>query len=499
MMKNWTIRFKLSLLYLILVSIAFLVFAFALYGYFGRRLYNDLDAFLGLRADGIIESIKTYWQTEGLSPAGAAAAGGEAQIKRIEADDFARIARTWVDDQAETPPFLSVAVQIFGPDGGSIAASSRIDARIRLSRESWERVVGGEKIFETVKLPGKGESIASYRVLTQPVWYRESIVYIVQVVSSLRRIDSSLSNLSLLLFSLVPIVIIIASGIVYYLTRSTLLPIQRMIDAIHRVREDDLRLRLDIPASGRELRELAFSFNSMLDRVEASFETQARFFNDVSHQLKTPLAVLRGELETTLKRVRSREEYEQTLESNLEEVDRMARLVNRMLVLARFDAGQVELKMEELSLSAFVESAVEDFRAMALAKNVRVEIIAGKEVRTVCDRDKVAQVLAALVENAIDHSPENGTVEIAAGEDGAAARLQVRDHGPGIPEDEREKIFDRFYRGTTAVGEGFGIGLSMARSIMRLHSGDATARNADDGGAIFTLSFPAADSGAAVD
>ncbi|MCE1196251.1 ATP-binding protein, partial [bacterium] len=295
------------------------------------------------------------------------------------------------------------------------------------------------------------------------------------------------------LFALVPVIILLTAIIIYYLTRSALMPIQRMIETIHGASDRDLLATLDIPDSGKELRDLAISFNSMMERVDESFKAQSRFFNDVAHQLKTPLAVLKGDLETTLNRVRSRDEYEQVLESNLEEVDRMVKLVNRMLVLARFDAGQVELKRERMSAQDFLNSAEEEFRAMAEALDCALAIDCRTEAELTIDRDKTIRALAAVVENAVAHSVGGETVEISAGENDRQVCISIRDHGPGIPEAELDRVFERFYRGSTARGDGFGIGLSIARSIARLEGGDITAANASGGGALITFRFPRAD------
>jgi two-component system OmpR family sensor kinase len=486
--KDWTIRFKLSLIYPILVSGAFLAFAFILYGYFSRNLSADFDAFLESKADGIEESIQTYWQTEGLPASGAGTGKPDGQ-RRLDAKDFTRIARSWVNDQGETPQLLMVGVQIFGTDGAVIAASPRIAPGIGLSREAMDQMVSGHSSFETIKLAEKGNNESDFRLYTRPVGYAGSPVYYVQVVSSLMRVNSSLANLIQSLLVLVPIIILITAAIVYYLTRTTLMPIQRMIGSIRNVSEQDLLVKFDIPASGRELRDLAISFNSMMERVNASFRAQARFFDDVSHQLKTPLAVLKGDLETTLVRVRSKEEYEHILESNLEEVDRIARLVNRMLSLARFDAGQVELRLEQTSIRDFLNSIEDELHVVATAHGCNLSIKGENDAAVVIDREKTSRVLAAVVENAVEHSRSGDVVLLSCIDEGETSAIEVRDCGPGIPDAELGKIFERFYRGSTATGNGFGIGLSMARSIMRLQGGDVSAANAPSGGAIFTLHF----------
>lgn len=493
MKRNISVSLKVTILYFILTAAAFLSASLVLYGYFERRLYDDLDTSLDARADGVIGSIKTYWETEESDYSGSRVSEG--RIRRIEAEGFARIAKTWANDRGETPAFMAVAVQIFDAAGHPIATSPRLESGIGLSKETWEEAIAGKQKTETVEMGGPATRRA-YRALALPVYYRGEPVYIVQVVASLQRTESALTNLRILLLTLFPIAVVIAGTIAFYIARTTLGPVQRMIDQIHestgrdlRVPED-LKLRIAVPVTGRELTELAESFNAMMERSEQAFGTQARFFNDVSHQLKTPLSVLKGELETTLRRVRSRDEYERVLGSNLEEVDRMIRLVNRMLALARFDSGQVALRLEACDLGALVRSVADDFAIMAGSREVALAVTGPASLTIAGDREKLYQALAAILENAVRHAPPRSAIDIAIEAGGEAATVRVRDRGSGIQEGEREKIFERFYRGANEGGSGFGVGLSMARSIVRLHSGELVAQNAPDGGAVFILTVP---------
>jgi len=489
--QNWTIRFKLSLLCPLIVAVVLVVFAFVLYGYFGKNLKADLDAFLQSKADGIEESIRTYWQAEGLSP--VEGKGGNADQRRIDSKAFTEIARSWIAEQRNTQQFMAAGIQIFDDSGVIIAASPHLPSDIRISRETMDSLILGDDTFETVRTRDSRNENAEFRVYTRPIKYGSKTVYYVQVLSSLERVGSILSDLKRTLWVLIPIVVLITAAIVYFSTRASLMPIQRMIETIHGASKGNLIVKLEIPSSGKELRDLAISFNAMMDKVDASFKTQTRFFNDVSHQLKTPLAVLKGDLETTLTRARSKEEYEQILESNLEEVNRMIFLVNKMLTLARFDSGHVELKREQVSLAELLGEAKEEFLIIAAARHCRLSVEDSGGGTVYIDREKTLRALAALVENAIEHSPEGETVVIASAEREGCPVITVRDHGPGIPDQEIDKIFERFYRGTTAAGNGFGVGLSMARSIMHLEEGEVEVRNAADGGALFSLRFAPGD------
>ncbi|MCE1196965.1 hypothetical protein LWX53_10775, partial [bacterium] len=184
--RNWSVQLKLSLLYQLLATAAFLAFAFILYQHFDRSLRSDFDAYLESKADGIEESIHTYWAAEGLKLPDPAAKGPPAG-KRADSAEFERIARSWADDQGETPPFLMVAVRIFSPNGAIIVASPRIESGIGLSQETLARASAGDSRFETIQIQVKNGARLSFRMYTRPVKFGDSIVYFIQVVSSLKR------------------------------------------------------------------------------------------------------------------------------------------------------------------------------------------------------------------------------------------------------------------------------------------------------------------------
>jgi signal transduction histidine kinase len=512
---------KLSLTLSALFSAIFIVYGVWVYGYYQAKTYADLDSYLDSKAEGIQESIQTYWQTEEDNLARDRVRPWEAS--KIEASGFERIAKTWIQDREQSPASINSAVKIYDMSGKLIASSPRVDPGIGLSRESYEKVMGGAVSYDTIELRDQPQRAqrAAFRTITLPVRYHGSIQYLVQVVYSLHSVFQALWRLRAMISISLPLIIALTCAAIFWVTRSTVGPVQRMIDKIHaqigRGLERDApyakSLRFETaPGSGREIQELAESFNSMLTRIDGSFESQARFFNDVSHQLKTPLAILKGELETTLKKARSKDEYEGILESNLEEVNRMIGLVGRMLTLARFDSGQVEPRFQEVALESLVLETLADFSALARERGIDLKIestaatpaVATAAPTIVTDKEKVEQALSALLENALRYSPRGGTVSVRVDLSAEEAAIEVADEGPGIPAGERERIFERFYRGSQAQPGGYGIGLSIARSALRVAGGEicapeaqgavaganAVAGASSSGGALFRITLP---------
>jgi two-component system heavy metal sensor histidine kinase CusS len=257
-----------------------------------------------------------------------------------------------------------------------------------------------------------------------------------------------------------------------YLAR--LRPLRRMIEQIRKIGDHPLGLRLEEP----RVSELASSFNTMLARVEDSFGAQVDCFNDVSHELKTPLTVLRGEMELALRQDRDAEDYRRTLESGLEELGRMAKLIERMLTMARLDSGQVAAR-----------DVVESLSPLADANSVSIRMdLPSSELASV-DGFRFHQAASSMLDNAIAHASAGSAVDVALCDQGDSIRLSVRDRCPGIPPAERDQLFTRFHRGECALGTGLGIGLSIAKSVAELHGG-RVEYEASRPGSVFSIIIP---------
>jgi signal transduction histidine kinase len=231
----------------------------------------------------------------------------------------------------------------------------------------------------------------------------------------------------------------------------------------------------------------------MLDRLEKSFHQAVRFSADAAHELQTPLTVLQGELEQAIQKAPVDPDEQQHYSDLLEEVQRLKAIVQKLLLLARADAGQLALHLDTVNLTALLQDAIEDVKAIAPELEVQQQI--APDVRVLADADLLAQVIRNMTSNAVKHNCKRGRIEFKLEAAGRVARFTLSNTGSPIPEADRERVFDRFYRveksRSRRVG-GVGLGLSLAREIARAHHGDLVLQSTHDDLISFILSLPLA-------
>jgi signal transduction histidine kinase len=280
-------------------------------------------------------------------------------------------------------------------------------------------------------------------------------------------------------------VLVLASALAFFAAGRVLAPLRDVTETARSTVETDLTRR--IPVEGRdEIAELAGTFNAMLDRLETAFATQKDFLSDAGHELRTPITVIRGHLELLGDDPAEREEVVALVS---DELDRMARLVDDLLVLARAERPDF-LQLEEVDLAALTE----DLRAKATGLGDRAwELDATGRGRLRADRQRLTQAMMNLLRNAAEHTAEGDRVVLGSALANGHARLWVSDSGPGVPKEDRTRIFERFDRGSvrSVDDEGTGLGLAIVRAIAEAHGGRVTVGDARvEGGARFTIRIP---------
>jgi len=269
----------------------------------------------------------------------------------------------------------------------------------------------------------------------------------------------------------------------------------RPVEAIAKTTAGITALRLsDRIAPGgaaREFRQLIGVINAMLERLETSFGQAARFSADAAHELQTPLAVLQGQLEGAIQQADPGSGEQQRCNELLEETQRLKSIIRKLLLLARVDAGQLTLNTEPVDLSGLMVSAAEDIELIAPHLQVDTEIQPG--ITVPADITLLRQVIGNLTGNAVKYNRENGYIRLVLETDKKTARVTVSNTGPTIPEHERQRIFERFYRADKSRSrevDGTGLGLSLAREIARVHGGDLFLDATDDSFVSFVLTLP---------
>jgi signal transduction histidine kinase len=285
--------------------------------------------------------------------------------------------------------------------------------------------------------------------------------------------------------------LVLSIALAAIIARSFYSPVRTLTDAATCMAEG--RYGEQVPVSGPpELKRLAAAFNAMASQVKLSQQRLRDFVADVSHELKSPLTSIGGFSQALLDGTAAGEESRlRAAEIIRDESRRVASQVDDLLLLSRMQAGQLSLAKESVSLRELVELCVELFSLRALERSIIVEVAVADDLQVVGDTDRLKQVLANLLDNALKHSPPHGVVTLSATRaESGWVEVSVRDSGPGIPPDMLEHVFERFYQGT-GIRTGVGLGLAIAREIALAHGGTICAANAPEGGAEFTVRLPA--------
>jgi two-component system, OmpR family, heavy metal sensor histidine kinase CusS len=284
---------------------------------------------------------------------------------------------------------------------------------------------------------------------------------------------------------------VIASLLAYWVTRRGLKPLKSMADKAAEIAPDRLSARLDVAHAPAELQSLAASFNAMLDRLEHGYERLVQFSADLAHELRTPIGVLIGETQVTLAHERSVAEYRQVLESNLEELERLARIAQNILFLAQADHEKQRIERERIEIRDELQAIAEYFEGIADERGITFDIDASGDM--LANAIMCRRAIGNVVVNAVRYASAGTAVRLSGRVDQHTARIVVGNRGECIGEAELARLFDRFYRGDAARSEfteSSGLGLSIVRAIMRLHGGSASASCTADGWIEFTLVFP---------
>ena len=278
----------------------------------------------------------------------------------------------------------------------------------------------------------------------------------------------------------------------WWLAGRAIRPIELISQTAKGIEASKLSERFNVEATDTELRELGAVLNSMLGRLEAGFDQQSRFTADASHELRTPLAVLLSHTELALSRQRSPAEYQSALQTIQRSGQRMKELVEDLLVLARVNAGRLELRKEPTDLKRLAEDAAQLLKPLAEAAGVRLEVT-GSQVERAVDSARLSQVLVNLIGNGIKYNRPGGTVSVEVLNDSGVATIRVKDTGDGIPAESLPHLFEPFYRVDAARSRetgGSGLGLAITRRLVNAHGGEISVSSEVGAGSSFEIRLP---------
>ena len=291
-----------------------------------------------------------------------------------------------------------------------------------------------------------------------------------------------------------PLALALVVVVTWLLVGWTLRPVDSMRAEAAAISAGEPGRRLPVPSTDDELARLAETLNAMLDRLEEAIERERRFVDDASHELRTPLSNLKAGLELALRRSRTADELEAEVRSAAEETDRLSRLAEDLLVLARADRGRLPIRREPVDVASLVGGTVESFAARAAERHVGIDVRMPDELRADIDELRVRQALGNLLDNGLRAAPSGGHVSVAAERDNGSLRLEVRDSGPGFPPEFLPVAFEAFTRpdaGRSRPDGGAGLGLAIVAAVAQAHGGHVSAENLPGGGAVVVVSIPA--------
>jgi len=325
--------------------------------------------------------------------------------------------------------------------------------------------------------------------------------YLIETAVSHHPISNLLRDLLVLLLALTPIVVVVAGIGGYLLMSQPLKPMVSLTAKAERIGVGELGERLPVIPTGDELERLSHALNRMIGRLEDALDHNRRFSADVSHELRTPLTILRGELEHVIQLRGLQPEVTDSVGSALEEIERLANIVESLLAISRLDSGGAGIEYNPFDLNALARTTTEQMHLLASEKRISLTCSSTGLVQLIGDETRIKQVLVNLLDNAIKYTPTNGHVIVATGTVENKAVLRVSDDGVGIPPASLPHVFERFYRAEKARSRGvggFGLGLSMVDAVCRAHGGTVSIESAEGQGTTVTVKLPIQEAAAPV-
>lgn len=475
-----SLRFKLTVWYVLILGILLISFSSFLYFTLSKSLYRDVD--------NKLRSLAELIASESASP--------------LSKFGFGNIDQTLEATMNLKP--IGKFIQVLDESGQIGRKSDNLkNVQLPISLNALKNASKGIMTFET----SQSLSNTPLRIVTLPVTENNHIARIVQVASSLEDVDDALNTLFIILMITVPSVLIVASLGGQFLANKALKPVDHITQTARMITSQNLNQRIKVPKVKDEISRLVETFNEMISRLDQSFQQIKQFTADVSHELKTPLTILKGEVEVTLRKKRESHEYEQILNSNLEEINRVSQIVDDLLLLAKADLGEVRLNKKDMNLTETLNEIATQVNILAQHKNIRVETMNHEEdVHIFADPLRMRELLLNLIENGIKYTEDGGSVRIAllkeskpsvpenhSQQETEFVKIIVSDTGIGIAKEDQERVFNRFFRADKARSRelgGSGLGLSICKWIVEAHRGEIAVESDLGKGSSFIVKLP---------
>lgn len=451
-MTRLSIGWRLTLWYGSLFALALLLFGGIVYAVFSRTLLVEIDRAI---AEELVEIEKVV----------------------RESPDRQALQRRLYD---EFGPHELYVIQVVTPAGDLFFQNdnARQELPPRMPADTGE--------FRSVRLSSGREFRGRSLAATGPAGS-----FLIYAADSLDVRRDAVNELLIAMLCTAPAVVAAGMAGGWWMSRRALAPIDGMIGTVRQITADRLDRRVPVANPDDELGRLAATFNSMIARLERTFDEMRRFTADAAHELRTPLSVLRSEAEVVLRADRTPEQYRRTLQNQVEEVERLSRLADQLLFLCREDGRNHPAVASSVRLDQLLEQLAEDIRPLAEERSLSLDVTRLEPCLVVCDVERVRRLFFNLLDNAIKYTPTGGRIQMALHGRGAVCRAVIADTGVGIAPEHQGHIFERFYRvESSRTTPGFGLGLAICRSIAESHGGTIRVNSVPGEGTTVEVEFP---------
>ena len=478
-----SLRFKLTVWYVLILGILLTSFSSFLYFTLSKSLYRDVD--------NKLRSLAELIASESSSP--------------LSKFSFGTIDQALEASMNLKP--IGKFIQVLDESGNIGRKSDNLrNVQLPISLNALKNASKGLITFETNRTIGN----TPLRIMTFPVVENSHVTKIVQIASSLEGVEDALNKLFLILIISVPSTLILASLGGQFLAHKALKPVDDITQTARMITSQNLNQRIHPPKVRDEISRLIETFNEMISRLDQSFRQMKQFSSDASHELKTPLTILKGEVEVTLRKERTPQEYQQTLGSNLEEINRMSQIVEDLLNLSKADTGEIRLNKEDINLAEILNEVVAQMERLAKTKKLHLSATNHhQDIHIFADALRLRELFINLIENGIKYTEAGGSIRIilqkeypapatdqsdwGKREKGQFVKIIVSDTGIGIAKEDQERIFNRFFRVDKARSReqgGSGLGLSICKWIVEAHQGEIGVESELAKGSSFIVRLP---------
>ena len=491
-----SIRFVLTLWYVGILSVILLLFSWVLYSETASNLNREANELLVSQTDSISDSLFSFSQAEHEIKRTPFVAGKEKNTsdspvpfeEDIKKGKFPSLILRWAN---KTNELEENTLRLMDPNGSTLAVSKNFKSlQLPSQPELWKQATAGQTLFSTWR-----QSKDHFRLVTRPVIEDHHVLYVVQMASPLDDMDQSLKQLRGWLTWLIPLTLMLASAVGWFLATKALGPVGHMVKKVQSIGVKDLHERLEVPDTHDELEQLAKTFNDLLLRLDRSFRRVRQFSAAAAHELRTPLSVMQGELEVTLRKARPAEEYQDILRLQLEVLGELSGIVDQLLALAHSEEGEESLEWKNIALGELVRQAVVTWKKIAESKHISMDFREMDTLHVRGEKRLLERLVSTFLDNAVKHTPSQGNILVEISRRDGNACLLVRDNGPGILPEELPKIFDKFFTVSAKRRQdnmGSGLGLGLCRWIAEVHQGRIEVSGKPGEGAEFRIFFPIA-------